>query len=86
MPRIQMLYIVLIAILIIYLIYWLSLERFSSKREKADKIVDWFQNNDNPKYSNYRDSVGKTDIVEYTAAKKLFYSGKLNPENLENKL
>ncbi len=75
-----------IIIAVICILFYCSSEGFSSKREKADKIVDWFQENDKPKYADFRDSLQKTDIVEYTEAKKLYYDGNLNSNNMEKKL
>lgn len=48
-------------------------ERFSSKREKAKRIHDWFSTAADHSYTNYRGALDrKSNIVEYEDVKKLF--------------
>jgi hypothetical protein len=48
-------------------------EGFSSKREKAKRIHDWFSGNSNHSYTSYRGAMDrKSNIVEYEDVKKLF--------------
>jgi hypothetical protein len=50
-----------------------SREHFSSKREKAQKIHDWFSNNSSHNYADYRGALDrKSNIVEFEDVKKLF--------------
>lgn len=47
-------------------------ENFMTKREKAQKIYDWFAINKNPTYIDYkRDLGGKSNIVEYEDVKNI---------------
>lgn len=50
-----------------------SREHFSSKREKAQKIHDWFTSSSNHNYADYRGALDrKSNIVEFEDVKKLF--------------
>lgn len=62
-------------------------EEFATKRDKAERIVDWFSRNSSPVYNNYKtDLERKSNIVEYEAARKMKLEGKLNIDNLASVL
>ena len=48
-------------------------EHFTSKREKAEAIHDWFSSkgaNNPPKYVDYKSNIQFSDVLEYSAVKK----------------
>jgi hypothetical protein len=64
--------VVAIAIILIWAIL-LRDEGFSSKREKASRIHEWFTTNTSHSYSKYRSDLDrKSNIVEYEDVKRLF--------------
>ena len=69
-----MLAILLAVFVVLALIYVFSTrEHFSSKREKAQKIHDWFSSNATHNYADYRGALDrKSNIVEFEDVKKLF--------------
>lgn len=59
-------------------------EKFSTKREKAATIVEWFNKNAAHSYENFRTATGRmSNIVEYEDAMKLYKLGTLTPATLE---
>ena len=77
--------IVIITLLVIY-IWNNQSEHYANKDEKANTIVEWFSKQNEPSYSNYQTAVPKSDIVEYSEAKKLYQGGKLSTGNLTSVL
>lgn len=78
---------IVIIIIVIIVIVALSNRRegFANKREKANKIFEWFKDNPTPKYNNYKSYFGgKSDILEYEDALKLREKNKFNPQNIVN--
>jgi hypothetical protein len=61
-------------------------EYFTDKSERANDIYDWFKSNPKHMYSDYKKEVNDSDIVEYSAAKKLHNKGMLNSDNIFNNL
>lgn len=50
----------------------LTSEGYSSKREKAEEIADWWASNrTSPSYTRYKKDIEQSDIVEYSKAKNL---------------
>lgn len=73
-------------ILIIITVYLMtrSKEKFSSKREKAQKIFEWFSENKTPTYAEYRSDLNyKSNIVEYEDIKRLFGTKDFTLETVE---
>lgn len=66
--------IVLVILILTFIFIFMSArEDFSSKREKASRIHEWFSNSPKGTYSDYRGALdGKSNIVEYEDVKKLF--------------
>lgn len=63
----------------------MSKECFASKREKAQKIHDWFNANENKSYVNFRrDMRRESNIVEYEDVKKLFGGRDFTVANIES--
>jgi hypothetical protein len=56
-------------------------ENFASKQEKSEAIVDWFNNNESPTYTDFKKLEG-SNLVEYDYAKKLHDKGELSVNNL----
>jgi hypothetical protein len=89
MDYIHYLLIALIVLIIIYLAAKMgifgALEGYTSKREKAQTIVDWFTRaGSGAKYSDYKAQVPDSDILDYLDAKAL--GGALSVENMEKRL
>jgi hypothetical protein len=64
-----------------------SQEPFATKREKAQVIQQWFTNNPNGDYIQYRDEIKKTNIVEYEDMRSLYSDGgNATADDIENKL
>lgn len=77
------LFAVVIILLTIY-IYLRPREHFSSKREKAQRIFDWFSANKSPTYAEFRSDLDyKSNIVEYEDVKKLFGTKNFTVETVE---
>jgi hypothetical protein len=72
-------------VIVLLAIYFLR-EGYTSKREKAGAIHDWLQNNLNPSFMSYRDSIKNGDIVEYSDVKKLKAEGGVSVDNIEKLL
>lgn len=71
------LFIVLLLIIIWLLTQSQSKEDFATKKEKAEIITQWFRNNPNPTYTQYKqDFQAGTNIVEYEDALRLHQNGK----------
>ena len=78
------LFAIVIVLLTIYL-YMRPKEQFSSKREKAQRIFDWFSTNKSPSYAEYRSDLEyKSNIVEYEDVKKLFGTKNFTVETVES--
>jgi hypothetical protein len=65
--------------------YLYTCESFTSKNEKAQAIVRWFDNSYYTNYINYRKNIPKSDIVEYTDVKKILNSYKHDPDKSKDK-
>jgi len=76
---------VIIIILVILLIYILCIRKecYTSKKEKAENITNWFNNNSNPSYEKYSKSVEGSDVLEYTDIKNMQKNGGLSPDKVE---
>lgn len=65
-----------------YIVYRVYLAEGFSNRDKAESILEWFNEEKNPKYSNYQYDVKYPDIVEYNDVKKLHQNKKLTVDNI----
>lgn len=82
----QSIFIISLLALSLMLIYYLHVpkEYFATKRTKAQAIYDWFQNNPQPAYVNYRrDLSGASNIVEYEDVLNLFQNRNLTVDSVE---
>ena len=81
-------YWILFAVAIILLTMYICFgqaEHFSSKREKAQHIFDWFSTNTSPSYAEYRSDLDyRSNIVEYEDVRKLFGTKNFTVEIIEN--
>jgi hypothetical protein len=85
---------VIVALILVLCVLWkvgayIASEGFSDNHEKAGEIVGWFNKNGSgadATYTEFRDHVVDTDVVEYTEAKKLHTTGGLTVENMIKKL
>lgn len=59
---------VIVVLIVYYYVYEYS-EHYANKEEKDQTIANWFSKQSDPKYSNYKVEVPKSDIVEYLDAK-----------------
>ena len=70
--------------IVIYLIYkQLIAEGFSSKREKAEAINNWWSRESSPTYKEYKNEIPHSDIVEYGKVKNLKKTGDVSVDNIE---
>ena len=76
-------------LVVIMLLAWYlcgSCESFTSKSQKADAIVSWFDKNDqDPKYANFHADTGG-DILDYQTGLKLKSQNRLDPAQLQKAL
>lgn len=73
----------MVAVLLIFI--HCQREDFSTRRDKAVAITDWFKLNPNPSYVKYRDDLkSASNIVEYKDAYKLFQNKNLTVESVES--
>ena len=73
--------VVLLALYLLYTEY--MCEGMSPTRERANKIYNWFTQEENPQYVNYRDDIEGAYNVEYYDIKNLKTQGKLTPDAIE---
>ena len=84
MTAVWLAFAIIIVMITLYLV-WIPKEKFSSKREKAKRIFDWFSEHKSPSYAEYRSDLEyKSNIVEYEDVKKLFDKKNLTIESVEN--
>lgn len=86
---VKLLVVALLVVFAVGLLYhaYLRDEGFSTKKEKAQTIVDWFMKNSRHSYENFRRATGgASNIVEYEDALKLFTAGKLTTDSIEKLL
>ena len=62
---------IIVAIIIIFVYFYLNRESYTSKREKATTINEWFSGTGDKSYTNYREQVPESDIIDYTSVKNL---------------
>lgn len=75
--------VIIIAILV--LIYIATRETFTTKREKATAIYDWFARVRVPQYADFRRALGgKSNIVEYEDVLRLFGERNLTVASVES--
>ena len=59
-------------------------EDFSTKKDKAQAIVDWFNTNPDPTYNQYKKDLSEmSNIVEYEDSLALFKDRNLTVESAE---
>ena len=74
---------VIFLILILYMHF--SAEHFNNKREKANAILQWFNNTKYPSYTKYQSS-HDGNIVEYNDVMKLYRNRNLTLSSIESVL
>lgn len=80
----QQLLIAMLVVIIAYLLYCECMgEGMSQTRERASKIYDWFTQNSDPKYVDYREDVRGGHSLEYYDVKNLKTQGQLSVDNIE---
>ena len=80
--------VILVMTIIIIAIFVIDMrkEGYASKREKVEKIHSWFKSAKNPTYKDYQREVPDSDIVDYTAAKKLYKTSGFTVDRLESQI
>jgi len=53
-------------------------EGFATKKEKMGVITQWFKTTKNPTYTQYKQDLKGTNVVEYEDALRLHQTGKEN--------
>jgi len=74
-----------VIIAILYLLYLDCNEGMSATRERANKIYNWFADNEDPQYVDYRDDLNGNN-VEYYDMKNLKTAGQLTVDNVEKNI
>lgn len=74
---------VLLGVVLVLLYTIFKRENYVSKREKAEAIHGWWDKNSSPSYEKYKSDVKGSDVVEYTAVKKLKKSGEVSVDSVE---
>jgi hypothetical protein len=72
-----MLFVFLAILAIIYFLYK-SREGFATKENKGKVIYNWFAQNNDPSYTNYKKEVPEPNIVEYEDILNLKQRGNFN--------
>ena len=81
---IDQIFIAVAVLLVLYLLLTECMcEGMSPTRERANKIYDWFTQEKNPQYINYRDDIDGAYNVEYYDIKNLKTQGNLTPDAIE---
>jgi hypothetical protein len=81
---IDQIFIAVAVLLVLYLLLTEYMcEGMSPTRERANKIYDWFTQEKNPQYINYRDDIDGAYNVEYYDIKNLKTQGNLTPDTIE---
>lgn len=81
---ISLLTVVALIVIVLHIHLELSNEGFSSKREKAQKIFDWFSVAKDPKYVDFKKDLNEqSNIVEYEDVLKLYRNRNLTVESIE---
>lgn len=75
----------LILVTIVIYVFTQRREEFASRDEKAAAVRSWFQRNPEPTYTRYKqDFAGKSNVVEYEDALKLYQDGKFSVNAIRN--
>ncbi len=78
--------IIILSIIAIAMVAFNHCEPFATKREKASAIYDWFNKTPSHSYTDYRDTVKPSNIVEYEDAMNLFKNKNFTVESIEQTL
>lgn len=62
---------ILLGVLLILIYTYFTRENYTSKREKAETIHGWWNKTSSPSYEKYKSDVKGSDVVEYSAVKKI---------------
>ena len=74
-------------VLILILLFCNNRESFSTRREKAETIYEWFTNNLTHSYADFREYTGgQSNIVVYEDMKELFRTKDFTVGNIEKQL
>lgn len=78
-------YLIAIVLITLIVIIWkYSAEKFSTRREKAKTIMEWFNNNPNPTYTDYKRSFyDSSNVVEYEDTLRVHQNGGLTIGGME---
>ena len=78
---------VLVALVIIVILAMAHLmrENFSTRREKANSIFEWFNTTQAPTYNDYKRAISNSDIVEYEKVRGKYNRGATR-QDIENLL
>jgi hypothetical protein len=72
-----------ITLITMYVLYN-NRESFTTKRDKAETIYNWFKTQSSPSYADYRSAMnGKSNIVEYEDVLALFQERNLTLDSVE---
>lgn len=74
---------ILLGLLLVLLYTWYSKENYVSKREKAETIHGWWNKTSSPTYEKYKSDIKGSDVVEYSAVKKMHKSGGVTVDSVE---
>ena len=83
---IELILIIIITILLIFLLKDYFKEKYTSKKEKANVIYEWFTRNPDPRYTRYQRDVSDSDIVEYLDVKQKGKNQKITQDDVYNLL
>lgn len=75
--------IAIVATIIYLAIRQSSSEGFTSRSEKAEKILSWFDSNPNPKYTKFKEDLIDVNALDYGTALKLRARGQLDLTHLK---
>lgn len=62
---------ILLGVLLILIYTYFTKENYVSKREKAETIHGWWNKTSSPSYEKYKSDIKGSDVVEYSAVKKI---------------
>jgi hypothetical protein len=66
--------VIAIIVVLIFIMLWPQ-EDFSTRREKASAIQEWFNQRSDHRYNDYKKAVPDSDIVEYDKVLALYNGG-----------
>lgn len=80
-------YIIIALLAIFIVVMYARQEGFTTRREKAVAVQEWFSITPNPTYTKYKGDLGHvSNVVEYEDALKLYQNDKFTIRNIEEVL